>query len=145
MRDGARSEPQRLFARLDRLGYRRVEGIPAKGEYRWSPPELNVFLRGYRSPVSGQDEGAYTLRRDDSGAWQLKDGLGGALAELRLEPELAAQLPQRCTTRSSPRRTSASGRIGASIREGSCRDGFEPHRSYLGLDAPGRPAYPRGH
>ena len=92
VRDGARSEPERLFQRLDRLGYRRVEGIPAKGEYRWSPPELNVFLRGYRSPVSAQDEGAYALRRDDSGAWRLKDGLGGALGELRLEPELAAQL-----------------------------------------------------
>ncbi|HEX4048644.1 MAG TPA: PBP1A family penicillin-binding protein [Elusimicrobiota bacterium] len=92
VRDGARSEPERLFERLDRLGYRRVDGTPAKGEYRWSPPELDVYLRGYRAPTSAQDEGAYSLRRDDSGAWRIKDGLGGALAEVRLEPELAAQL-----------------------------------------------------
>jgi penicillin-binding protein 1B len=92
VRDGALSEPERLFERLDRLGYRRVDGTPAKGQYRWSPPELDVYLRGYRAPTSAQDEGAYALRRDDSGAWRIKDGLGGALAEVRLEPELAAQL-----------------------------------------------------
>jgi penicillin-binding protein 1B len=92
VRDGARSEPERLFQRLDRLGYGRVDGTPAKGQYRWSPPQLDVFLRGYRTPVSAQDEGAYSLRRDDSGSWRVKDGLGGALAEVRLEPELSAQL-----------------------------------------------------
>ena len=92
VRAGARSEPQRLFERLDRLGYRRVDGTPAKGQYRWSPPELAVYLRGYRSPTSAQNEGAYALRRDASGAWSLKDGLGSELAELQLEPELASQL-----------------------------------------------------
>ena len=92
VRDGELSEPQRLLERLDRLGYRRVDGVPARGQYRWSPPELDVYLRGYRAPGSAQDEGAYALRRDDAGAWRLRDGLGGALAELSLEPELAAQL-----------------------------------------------------
>ena len=92
VRDGDRSEPRRLLERLDRLGYRRVDGVPARGQYRWSPPELDAYLRGYRAPGSAQNEGAYALRRDDAGAWRLRDGLGGALAELRLEPELAAQL-----------------------------------------------------
>ncbi len=92
VRDGARADASRLLERLDRLGYRRVDGAPAKGEYRWTPPELAVYLRGYRTPASSQLEGAYSLRRDDAGGWRLTDGLGAAQAELRLEPELAAQL-----------------------------------------------------
>ena len=44
--DGAPAETTRLLERLDRLEYRRVDGSPAKGEYRWNPPELTVFLRG---------------------------------------------------------------------------------------------------
>jgi penicillin-binding protein 1B len=92
VRDGARAETSRLLERLDRLGYRRVDGPPAKGEYRWNPPELAVYLRGYRAPSSAQAEGAYALRRDDGGGWRLKDGLGGSISDLRLEPELAAQL-----------------------------------------------------
>ncbi|MBI3565476.1 MAG: PBP1A family penicillin-binding protein [Elusimicrobia bacterium] len=92
VRDGARGEPQRLLERLDRLGYRRVDGVPAKGEYRWSPPELAVYLRGFRAPAAAQAEGAFVLRRDGDGGWRLRDGLGGPLSELRLEPELAAEL-----------------------------------------------------
>lgn len=92
VRDGARAETQRLLERMDRLGYRRVDGAPAKGEYRWTPPELTVYLRGYRAPTSGQAEGNYVLRRDDAGGWRLQDGLGAAVSEMRLEPELAAQL-----------------------------------------------------
>ncbi len=92
VRDGARGEPLRLLERLDRLGYRRVDGPPAKGQYRWNPPELAVFLRGFRTPQSGQAEGVYVLRRDDAGGWRLHDGLGGPVSELRLEPELAAEL-----------------------------------------------------
>jgi penicillin-binding protein 1B len=92
LRDGSREETSRLLERLERLGYRRVDGTPAKGEYRWNPPELAVYLRGYRAPFSSQAEGAYALRRDDEGSWRLKDGLGAALPELRLEPELASQL-----------------------------------------------------
>jgi penicillin-binding protein 1B len=92
LRDGARVPPERLLERLDRLGYTRADGIPAKGQYRWSPPELDVYLRGFKAPGSLQQEGAYALRPDWGGAWRLKDGLGTALAEVRLEPELAAQL-----------------------------------------------------
>ena len=88
---GAPAEAARLLERLDRLGYRRADGSPAKGEYRWSPPELTVFLRGYRAPFSAQIEGLYVLRRDDAG-WRIKDGLGVDRPEIRLEPELAAQL-----------------------------------------------------
>jgi penicillin-binding protein 1B len=89
--DGAPAETQRLLERLDRLGYRKVEGAPVKGEYRWSPPELTVYLRGYHAPSSNQAEGVYLLRRDDA-AWRIKDGLGDVRPEIRLEPELAAQL-----------------------------------------------------
>jgi len=92
LRDGARGEPGRLLERLDRLGYRRVDGLPARGEYRWSPPELAVYLRGFRTPLVGQAEGAFALRRDGDGGWRLRDGLGGSVSELRLEPELAAEL-----------------------------------------------------
>ncbi|MFI5361347.1 MAG: PBP1A family penicillin-binding protein [Elusimicrobiota bacterium] len=90
--DDSRVDPERLLNRLWRLGYRRVDGVPAKGQYRWNPPELDVYLRGYRTPTSAQDEGAYFLSRDGSGAWHIEDGLGGAVAQARLEPELAAQL-----------------------------------------------------
>ena len=89
--DGVPSEAARLLERLDRLGYRRVDGVPAKGEYRWNPPELAVFLRGFRAPFASQAEGAYLLRRADAG-WRIKDGLGDARPALLLEPELAAQL-----------------------------------------------------
>jgi penicillin-binding protein 1B len=92
VRDGTRS---RLLERLERLGYRRVDGAPAKGEYRWNPPELEIHLRGYRTPTSAQDEGVYALRRDGSGAWRLKD-------EIRLEPELAAQLSGALRVRRDP-------------------------------------------
>jgi penicillin-binding protein 1B len=90
--DGARTEAPRLLERLDRLGYRRVDGTPAKGEYRWTPPELAVFLRGYRTPGSSQAEGIYFLKRDSGGAWRVHDGLGESVPEVGLEPELAAQL-----------------------------------------------------
>jgi penicillin-binding protein 1B len=92
LRDGGRGEPQLLIERLERLGYRKVDGMPGKGEYRWSPPELTVFLRGYRGPLSAQQEGLYVLRRNDEGGWRLRDGLGNSISELRLEPELAAEL-----------------------------------------------------
>ena len=91
VKDGAPAEAERLLERLDRLGYRKVEGSPAKGEYRWSPPELTVYLRGYRAPSSNQAEGLFVLRRDDA-SWRIKDGLGNVRPEILLEPELAAQL-----------------------------------------------------
>src|SRR4051812_18666029 len=77
VRDGAQGEAERLVERLDRLGYHRSSGVLAKGEYRWSPPELTVFLRGHRVPGSEQREGVYTLRRSAVGAWSVFDGLGG--------------------------------------------------------------------
>ena len=42
LKDGARGEAERFVSRLERLGYRRVDGPPLKGEYRWTPPELTV-------------------------------------------------------------------------------------------------------
>ena len=92
VRDGDRGEAERLVARLDRLAYRRVEGEPAKGEYRWAPPELAVHLRGFRAPDASQAEGLYVLRRTGAGAWSVFDGLGGTVAELRLEPEMVTEL-----------------------------------------------------
>ena len=92
LEDGAKSDAENLIARLDRLGYRRVEGIPVKGEYRWNPPELTVYLRGHRIPGSEQAEGVYILRRTAVGTWSLFDGLGGSTPELTLEPELVAEL-----------------------------------------------------
>ncbi|MBI4371588.1 MAG: PBP1A family penicillin-binding protein [Elusimicrobia bacterium] len=92
LRDGAPTAPERLIERLDRLGYRRVDEGPRKGEYRWSPPELSVTLRGFRLPFAAQAEGLYVLRRGDDGAWRLSDGLGGPAAEVRLEPELVTEL-----------------------------------------------------
>ncbi|MBI3288311.1 MAG: PBP1A family penicillin-binding protein [Elusimicrobia bacterium] len=92
VKDGARGEAERLVERLDHQGYRRVDGAPAKGEYRWTPPELTVYLRGYRAPSSEQTEGVYVLRRSGVGAWSLFDGLGRTVPELRLEPELVSEL-----------------------------------------------------
>ena len=48
VKNDARGESARLIERLDRLGYRRTENIPVKGEYRWAAPELSVYLRGHR-------------------------------------------------------------------------------------------------
>jgi penicillin-binding protein 1B len=87
----APAETGRLLERLERLGYRRVDGAPDKGQYRWNPPELAVFLRGFHAPFSLQNEGLYVLRRDDAG-WRIKDGLGNELPVISLEPELASQL-----------------------------------------------------
>ena len=92
LKDGAQGEAERLIERLDRLGYRRTEGAPAKGQYRWSPPELTVYLRGHRIPGSQQAEGLYVLRRSGVGAWNVFDGLGGTVPEIRLEPEVVVEL-----------------------------------------------------
>jgi penicillin-binding protein 1B len=100
--DGARIETPRLLERLNRLGYRRVDDVPEKGQYRWNPPQLDVYLRGYRAPTSAQADGAYSLRVDDAGAWRLRDGLGNSVSETRLEPELAAQLSGETRVRRDP-------------------------------------------
>ncbi|PIR18475.1 MAG: hypothetical protein COV48_07370 [Elusimicrobia bacterium CG11_big_fil_rev_8_21_14_0_20_64_6] len=92
VKDGTHGEAERLIERLDRLGYRRTQNAPAKGQYRWAPPELTVYLRGHSIPGSSQREGAYFLRRSGSGAWSVFDGLGDPIPEIRLEPELVAEL-----------------------------------------------------
>lgn len=102
VKDGAPGEAERLVERLDRLGYRRVSGAPAKGEYRWNPPELGVYLRGHRVPGSEQSEGFFVLRRSAVGTWSLYDGLGGGVPELRLEPELAVELAGAKSERREP-------------------------------------------
>lgn len=100
--DGALGESQRLIERLDRLGYRRVEGAPARGEYRWTPPELGVYLRGFRIPGAEQAEGFFVLRRSAAGAWSVFDGLGGSVPAVRLEPELVVELSAGRTERREP-------------------------------------------
>jgi len=102
VKDGARGESGRLVERLDRLGYRRTAGTPVKGEYRWTPPELAVHLRGHRIPGSEQREGAYFLRRTDEGEWNVYDGLGGTVGEIRLEPELVVELAGEKSERREP-------------------------------------------
>lgn len=102
VKDGARGEAHRLVERLDRLGYRSVPGAPAKGEYRWEPPELTVYLRGHRIPGSEQNEGVYALSRSGDGEWSVRDGLGGAVPEVRLEPELVVELSGEKSERREP-------------------------------------------
>ena len=102
VKDAARGEAERLIERLDRLGYRRTTETPVKGEYRWTPPELALSLRGHRIPGSEQHEGVYFLRRTDEGEWNLFDGLGGPVGELRLEPELVVELAGEKSERREP-------------------------------------------
>ncbi|MBI2386535.1 MAG: PBP1A family penicillin-binding protein [Elusimicrobia bacterium] len=102
VKDAARGEAQRLIERLDRLGYRRTSETPLKGEYRWTPPELAVYLRGHRIPGSEQAEGVYFLRRSDEGEWNVFDGLGGTVGEIRLEPELVVELAGEKSERREP-------------------------------------------
>jgi penicillin-binding protein 1B len=92
VRTGVRIETGRLLERLDRLAYRRVDGMPARGEYRWSPPELILGARGFRAPTGFQPEGAYSLRREADGTWTVRGESGGDAGAVLLEPELAAQL-----------------------------------------------------
>jgi penicillin-binding protein 1B len=102
LQNGARGDSERFVSRLERLGYHRVEGSPAKGQYHWSPPELTVYVRGHRAPGSTQAEGVFVLRRTSAGAWDLFDGLGGPVSELRLEPELVAELSGAKSQRREP-------------------------------------------
>jgi len=102
VKDAARGEAERLIERLDRLGYRRTTETPVKGEYRWTPPELAVFLRGHRIPGSEQREGVYFLRRTDEGEWNITDNFGGIAAEIRLEPELVVELAGEKSERREP-------------------------------------------
>ncbi len=95
------AEAERLVERLDRLGYRRTPNHPVKGEYRWTPPELVVSLRGHRIPGSEQGEGVFVLRRD-AGAWTISDEAGGAVPEIRLEPELIVELAGEKSERREP-------------------------------------------
>ena len=102
VKDGAAGDAERLVERLERLGYRRIAGAPVKGEYRWDPPELAVYLRGYRIPGSEQAEGFYVFRRARPGSWEVFDGLGGTVPEVRLEPELAIELAGEKSERREP-------------------------------------------
>jgi len=102
VKSGRYAEAARLLERLDRLGYRRTADTPGKGEYRWTPPELAVFLRGHRIPGSEQNEGVYFLRRGGTGEWNIFDGLGGPVPEIRLEPELAVELAGAKSERREP-------------------------------------------
>ncbi len=102
VKDGGYGEAERLVTRLDRLGYRRTLNPPMKGEYRWDPPELTVYLNGHRIPGSEQQEGVYILRRTSEGAWNIFDGLGGKVPEIRLEPELAVELAGEKAERREP-------------------------------------------
>jgi penicillin-binding protein 1B len=92
LRSGARAATDRLLERLDRLGYRRVDSVPSRGQYRWSPPELAVNLRGFRAPTGSQREGYYALRRETDGTWTVNGESGADAGAILLEPELAAQL-----------------------------------------------------
>jgi penicillin-binding protein 1B len=131
VRDGARAETNRLLERLDRLGYRRVDAVSAKGEYRWNPPELLVFLRGYRAPTSGQAEGPFLLRRDDAGGWRLRDSRDAPVDEIRLEPELAAQLSGAQKVRRDPL---AWEQIPASLRDAVVAAEDKRFWSHWGVD-----------
>jgi len=91
VRPGDRGSADRLVERLQRLGYRGVDGLPACGEYRWSPPELEIGLRGFRTPAASQRAGLYALRLD-GGAWTARDEFGSRVDALLLEPELVAAL-----------------------------------------------------
>jgi penicillin-binding protein 1B len=92
LRTGSRDATDRVLERLDRLGYRRVDGMPAHGEYRWSPPELILNARGFSAPTGSQREGAYSLRRESDGTWTVRGESGDDAGAVLLEPELAAQL-----------------------------------------------------
>jgi penicillin-binding protein 1B len=102
VKDASRGEAERLVERLDRLGYRRTQNSPVKGEYRWTPPELTVYLNGHRIPGSQQQEGVFLLRRSGAGEWNIFDGLGGTVPEIRLEPELVVELAGEHAERREP-------------------------------------------
>ncbi|MDE2491422.1 MAG: PBP1A family penicillin-binding protein [Elusimicrobia bacterium] len=102
LRAGSLVETGRLLERLTRLGYVRVDGEPALGQYRWSSPELDVYLRGYDAPGSSQDPGLYALRRGGGGRWSLRGPGGDPVPAVRLEPELASVLSGSRSVRREP-------------------------------------------
>ncbi len=90
-----------LAARLDRLGYQRTENAPARGQYRWSPPDFTVDLKGFRAPFQTQSEGVFVLHQEDNG-WRINDSSANPLIEIAFEPELAAELSGAQKVRRAP-------------------------------------------
>lgn len=90
--DGAALPPERLLARLSRLGYRQGPGSELQpGQLRAAPDGVTVCLRGFKTPLAWQDPGLFTLAWNGR-AWTLKTASGAAVERLSLEPELAAEL-----------------------------------------------------
>jgi penicillin-binding protein 1B len=89
--DGSPCPPARLFARLDSLGYQRLPAVTRAGDYSWTPPSLELFARGFRTPLETVPPGQFLLRWDGA-RWEVRSSSGAPAAEVRLEPGLAAEL-----------------------------------------------------
>ncbi|MBI5743064.1 MAG: PBP1A family penicillin-binding protein [Elusimicrobia bacterium] len=86
--EGDYTPPSALVRRLERLGYQAAEEPQKPGEYAWDPPRLTLCLRGFDSPTAAQAPETAELRYGGTG-WEFTAGGAG---EIRLEPELAAEL-----------------------------------------------------
>lgn len=117
--DGARISPGHLLTRLRRLDYRTVvssaapgagnapgtagaeNGLPAAaGQYSWTPPEMKICLRGFRSPGYSQPEQSVILIWKSENAWTVETP--GGLSQAALEPEVIAEISGPMNIRREP-------------------------------------------
>jgi penicillin-binding protein 1B len=105
LRDGSPCPPARLLARLDRLDYQRAKTAARAGAYAWQPPRLDLWARGFHTPVDAEEPGVFSLNWDGA-RWEIRTASGAAAAQLRLEPELAAELSGARKVRREPAESS---------------------------------------
>jgi 1A family penicillin-binding protein len=139
-REGSTAAPDRVIARLERLGYQRVPSPGKTGEYSWRSPEMSVWLRGFRSPTAAQEPGLYTalyeggLLRSEDRAWTMRTSSGAAEPQLLLEPELAAELSGARKVRRDP---SASADIPDTLKKAVIAAEDRRFYTHRGLDPRG--------
>ena len=101
LRSGAPADLPGLLERLARLDYRETRLPAAPGEYRRQGAAVEVYLRGFRSPLAAQQPLAAVVT-DKGGAWEIRDSSGGAPGAALLEPELAEELSGPLRVRRDP-------------------------------------------
>jgi penicillin-binding protein 1B len=91
---GLRLDEVGFFKRLDRLGYRAVDGAPARrGDYRRGAEGVEIFLRGFSYPRQPAPQRRLLLSAPDGVVTAMTDlDSGEEVFSAELEPELVASV-----------------------------------------------------